>query len=239
MNNIVNALNYIDDDLIFTALQTIQTYKLNRTVGHGKVSAKVKPSRRVYGGAKAKVIAISTSALVVCAAFVIWAIIVLTGNHALDIYRLDKEEKVLTSFNEINEYYPDAVIADKLSDISFNDMQVALYYDNGTDWQNSENWYSLIFDGYGEVVNTEGVTERYTVYCLFTGTIEDWRVDSVYEGNTQYAKIGGVEVQLSYSDRTECSYAIFESNDVIYDVRVQYGNSTGENLFSVLELLLN
>ncbi len=237
MNNIVNALGYIDEDLIFAALQTIRNFKTTKTSAQSKAHLKGKSPQRIYGGAKA--IVISTSALVVCAAFVTCAIIVFTGNHALDIYRLDKEERVLTSFSEIKEYYPDSAMADKLSNLSFNDMQVALYYDNGTSWQDSGNWYSLIFDGYGEVVNTGEAIESYTVYCLFSGTLEDWRVDSVYKGNTQYTEIGGVEVQLSYLDITECSYAIFENNGVIYDIRVQFGNSTGEDLLSVLDMLLN
>lgn len=239
MNNVVNALSYIDDDLVFAALQTASNFNLSNSSARNKERLTPKHLPRIQGGVKVKVMAVSASALIVCIAFAIWAIIALTGNQAIDMYRLDKEEKILDSFTEIQEFYPDTVTANKLSGLNFNEMQIALYYDNDTDWRDSENWYSLIFNGNGEAINVDSVIENYTIYCLFTGTLKDWSVDSVYQENTRDIEINGTTIQLSYSNKIECSYAIFENKGVIYDVRVQFGSTTESDLLSILEYLLN
>lgn len=239
MNKIATALNYIDEDLIFAALETVSVCRKTKISGNEKKHTKRKPDYSLQGGVKVKAVALSLSVLGLCAIFAVWAIIVLAGNHEIDIYRLNKEEKIIGSFAELQEYYPGKQTAERLSVLDLKEMEIALYYDIDTDWQNSENWYSLIFSGYGESVSFDGVLERCTVYCLFTGSLEDWKVNSVYDGNTQYMTIGETEVQLSYSEMTECSYAIFVKDDIVYDVRVQFGNSTTTDLMTILEWLLN
>ncbi|MCD8372416.1 MAG: hypothetical protein LUD27_03845 [Clostridia bacterium] len=237
MNKISIALNYIDDDLIFAALETTSKFKKVQTSG-SRINVEQRQSPRLKGsGIKVKAIGGAAAALIACAAFAVCVVVALTGNEAVDIYRLDKEEKILGSFAEIQEYYPDNEV--NLSALSFNNMQIGLYYENDSDWRNSENWYSLVFSGYGEAVNADNVTESYTVYCLFTGTVDDWKVSMAFDNNTQYLTIGGVEAQTSYLATVECSYAIFEKNGVVYDIRVQSGDTTNEDLMEVLELLLN
>lgn len=240
MNAITNLLNYIDEELLYCAIETISP---NQKYSNGSTQqkiAKYNDSIPLRGTVKGKTLAISISAFAVCTIFmIVWAIIALTGNQTLDPYRLDKQEKLLDSFSEINRLYPDVEMAERLSGLNFNEMEVTLYYENNTDWQNSENWFSLIFNGNSGFIDSTGIVESVTLYCLFTGSLEEWKVNAVYEDNTQYAMIGETEVQIAFLEKTECSYAIFEKNGIIYDLRIQFGNSTNIEILAILESLLN
>lgn len=101
--------------------------------------------------------------------------------------------------------------------------------------ENTEDWYSLLGLGYSE----DG---RILLHCMFGDTtVEDWKVKRVFTKKaTETVHINGVEVQIAPHELSlnyaYWHYAIFEYDDVVYDLRVQ--SNEPEYVYEVLHTLL-
>ncbi len=102
--------------------------------------------------------------------------------------------------------------------------------------ENTDDWYSLLASKYnanGDIV----------LHCMFgETTVEDWKVSRVFTKKaTQTTTINGVEVQIAKMENSlkykYWHYAIFEYDDVVYDLRVQSDNA--EYVYEVLNQLLS
>lgn len=239
MNTVAKALNYLDDELIFSALKSIEV--------SAALAAGAAPRRRagvrapkLRGGAKAA--AISTLAVAMCAVIAVWAALAFTGNHAEDP-RAHGEQKILSSFEEIAAVYPDSDMAERISSLDFIEHGyegVQLWYDVGGDWTDSGCWNSVVM--VGEIAQTE---QCVILYCLFDGTYDDWAVSrECYRTDAYYLTVGDTEVkianQLLAHGETD-SYAIFESGGAVYElVMCNYcGNAdSGQYQRAILEAML-
>lgn len=110
-----------------------------------------------------------------------------------------------------------------------------LYYKTDGVADNIDDWYSLLasrYDTKGDIV----------LHYMFDDTsIEDWKVDMVFTNEaTQTMKINGVDVQIAEMKHSlkykYWHYAIFEYDNVVYDIRVQSDNA--EYIYEVLNQLL-
>ena len=215
MNKLVMAMGEIGDDLILSALESVQTSSPQRGRTGGR-AAVYRFARRQRGGVR--VAALAVGALALCAALIVWAAVALTGNHAEDPHA-HGEQKIFSGFSEVQAYYPDAEMAARLAQLSGQvepDVEgVALYYAPGTDWRDSENWNSLLLTGW----TAEG--DVFTVYCLFEGTAGYWLgARPAYESAVQ-GQIGDVQVYFAaqeLADGEVDSWALFEVQGVVYEV---------------------
>ena len=113
---------------------------------------------------------------------------------------------------------------------------VEFYYKEGGSAADTDDWYSLI------VADRQSGGEL-LIHCMFGDTtVDDWKVSSVFtKDSTQAATINGVNVQLArLKNSLEYEYwyyAIFEYDDVVYDVRVK-SNEPGA-VYDVLNQLLS
>ena len=110
-----------------------------------------------------------------------------------------------------------------------------LYYRTDGVADNIDDWYSLLasrYDTKGDIV----------LHCMFGETsIEDWKVGMVFtKAATHTVEINGVNVQIAKTKHSlkyqHWYYAIFEYDDVVYDIRVQSDNA--EYIYEVLNQLL-
>lgn len=110
-----------------------------------------------------------------------------------------------------------------------------LYYKNDGAAENTDDWYSLL------ALNSNS-DRRIILHCLFGDTtVDDWKVSMVFTKKaTQTKIIDGIEVQIA---RQEPSmqyeywyYALFEYDDVVYDIRVQ--SNDPDYIYEVLDTLL-
>lgn len=97
---------------------------------------------------------------------------------------------------------------------------IEFYYKEGGVATNTDDWYSLI------VADTQSDREL-LMHCMFGDTtVEDWKVSMVFTKDaTQTMTINGVNVQIARNANSleyeYWYYAIFEYDDIVYDVRVK------------------
>lgn len=136
----------------------------------------------------------------------------------------------ITDCNELPALYDGELLAFNLG---FNSYE--FYYDTDGDPENTEDWYSLL----ASKRNADG---NVLLHCMFgETTVEDWKVSMVFTKEaTRTITVNGVEVQIA---RLEMSiqyaywyYAIFEYDDVVYDIRIQ--SDDAEYVYEVLDQLL-
>lgn len=215
MNRLAQAMEGIGDDLILSALDGVAPAPRGERDA-GRVRA-YRPGRLPRGGVRVRVAAFAAGALMLCAALVIWAAVALTGNHSEDPHA-HGEQKLFSAFSEVQVYYPDAEMAERLetlaAQVQIDGEGVALYYAPGTDWRESENWNSLLLMG-----TARGNT--FTVYCLFEGAAEQWlSARPAYESAMQ-GQIGGVQVYFAAQELANGetdSWALFEADGIVYEV---------------------
>lgn len=122
-----------------------------------------------------------------------------------------------------------------LKNLVLENATLELYYADGGDPYNTEDWYRLL-------INTSG-DPTLMIVCVFNerNTYEDEKVDMVFtEEATKTIEINGTTVEyapmptsLNY---TYWYYSIFEYENVIFDVRVQ--SDDADMIFTVLNRLL-
>lgn len=111
-----------------------------------------------------------------------------------------------------------------------------LYYRQDGVAENTEDWYSLL--GYKYDAEAES---RINLHCMFGDTtVEDWKVSRVFTKKaTEIRTINGIEVQIARMDFSldyeYWHYAIFEYDDVVYDIRIQSNHPA--YVYEVLETL--
>ena len=114
--------------------------------------------------------------------------------------------------------------------------QYEFYYKTDGKAENTDDWYSLLaskYDTNGDII----------LHCMFgETTVDDWKVSKVFTKEaTQTKTINGVEVQIAQNDNSlkyeYWYYAIFEYDDVVYDIRVQSDNA--DYVYEVLNELIN
>lgn len=112
---------------------------------------------------------------------------------------------------------------------------IDFYYKEGGNVNDTDDWYSLI-------IADDQEDRELLMHCMFGETdVDDWKVSSVFTKDaTKTEIINGVDVQIA---RLENSlkyeywyYAIFEYDDIVYDVRVQSNDPNG--IYDVLGQLL-
>lgn len=124
----------------------------------------------------------------------------------------------ITNGSELPAQYEGKILA-----FNLDFEQYELYYETDGKAENTDDWYSLLaskYDASGDII----------LHCMFgETTVEDWKVSRVFTKKaTQIKTINGVEVQIAqneYSLKYEYwYYAIFEYDDIVYDIRVQSNN---------------
>ncbi len=234
MNRLIQAMEGIGDDLILSALEGVAPAPRREREGRVRV---YRPGRLSRGGVRVRVAALAAGALMLCAALVIWAAVALTGSHSEDP-RAHGEQKLFSSFSEVQAYYPDAEMAiglARLVQVSQIDGEgVQLYYVPGTAWQESANWNSLLLMG------TTGEGNVFMVYCLFERTVQQW-LDArpAYEGAAT-EQVGDTQVYRAVQELVlgeADSWALFEANGVVYEVLTANDRDCAVST-GVLELLL-
>lgn len=153
------------------------------------------------------------------------------GSQATDIYSVG-DFIVLNNITDIPGEYNGGLLAENL-DLTFaNEVSIKLYFnDNGTA-ENTADWYSLL-------IGADYPDYSLTMFCLFDNTksVDDWKVHVVFTPKaTQTIEINGTVVSIA---RREISlnyeytyYAIFEYDDVVYDIRV--GSNDEDRIYTVL-----
>ena len=151
-------------------------------------------------------------------------------NQATDIFREGKLIEI-TEESELPAQYNGKLLAFNLDFEKYE-----LYYKTDGNAENTDDWYSLLaskYDTKGDIV----------LYCMFGETsIEDWKVDMVFtKAATHTVEINGVNVQIAktkyFLKYQHWHYAVFEYDNVVYDIRVQSDNP--EYVYEVLNHLLS
>lgn len=182
---------------------------------------------------KASPIWLKWGAMVACLSLVIVGAIrigiALTPSQMTDHFR-EGDLIELTDQDELPAEYDGKLLAFNLDFESYE-----FYYDTDGSADNTDDWYSLL----ASQRNADGYI---LLHCLFgETTVEDWKVSRVFTKQaTQTVTVNGVEVQIA---RMEPSlqyeywyYAIFEVDDVVYDLRVQ--SDDADYVYTVLNELI-
>ena len=138
-----------------------------------------------------------------------------TPSQATDVFREGNLIEI-SGEEELPAQYDGELLAFRLGF-----AQYELYYRHDGAAENTADWYSLLTSRR----NAEG---SIVLHCMFGDTtVEDWRVSSVFTKKaTQTIYVNGVEVQIAPHPVPSLGYAywhyaIFEYDDVVYDIRVQ------------------
>lgn len=156
----------------------------------------------------------------------------LVPSHVGDIYR----QGVLVEIDSISDLpakFDGKILAENMA-FSEN-VWIELYYNEGGSETNPNDWYSLLISDFtpkGEVL----------MHCMFgDSTVDDWKIDMVFTRDaTRTENINGVDVQIASlappPSYDYWHYAIFEYDDVVYDVRVK--SNDADYIYTVLNELL-
>lgn len=120
----------------------------------------------------------------------------------------------------------------KMSEMSEKTLLVERLNLNGADYSDIELWYdengtSGDPDAWYSLIASAGSDEyRFTLYSLFEGDIDDWKVKKVFtRKKSQAVNVNGITVLTAPHTVTLgypfFDYAIFEYEGVVYDLRVQ------------------
>lgn len=210
---LVIAMGYIDEDLISRAIE----YK-----------PRMNNQKKMY---LAKIAACVT---VVCMAF-LPVVFGFVGGNATDIYR--RGEKIIIS--DIKSWfieYENVVLVENLDFEIFDEEKIELFYDKNGMAENVNDWYSILIRG-------KYLEKDITIYCLYdeTKNVEDWKVSMVFQtGVTEMIEVNGTTVEVSGRDvpleGQKQYYAIFEYQDVVYDIRIV--SDTIDDMYAVLTDML-
>ena len=151
-------------------------------------------------------------------------------NQATDVFREGNLIEIA------NESELPAQYEGKLLAFNLGFAQYEFYYKTDGNAENTDDWYSLLaskYDTNGDII----------LHCMFgETTVDDWKVSKVFTKEaTQTKTINGVEVQIAQNENSlkyeYWYYAIFEYDDVVYDIRVQSDNA--DYVYEVLNELIN
>lgn len=149
-----------------------------------------------------------------------------------DIFREGIQYEIYSIYDLPAEY--DGTILTQNLDLS-ETATIDLYYKEGGVPTSTDDWYSLIIADYQN-------DRELLIHCMFGDTtVEDWKVGMVFtKDETQTATINGVNVQIARNVNSlefeHWYYAIFEYDDIVYDIRIRSNNS--DDIYDVLNQLL-
>ena len=152
-------------------------------------------------------------------------------NQATDIYREGTLIEI-TSENDLPAQYDGKLLA-----FNLKCSQYEFYYKQDGSAENTEDWYSLLGAKYD--AEAEG---RIVLHCMFGDTtVDDWKVSKVFTKKaTEQINVNGVEVLIARNEPslnyTYWHYAIFEYDNVVYDIRVE--SNDAEYVYEVLDTLI-
>lgn len=152
-------------------------------------------------------------------------------NQATDIYREGTLIEI-TSESDLPAQYDGKLLA-----FNLECSQYEFYYKQDGSAENTEDWYSLLGAKYD--AEAEG---RIVLHCMFGDTtVDDWKLSSIFTKKaTEKIDVNGVEVLIARQelslDYEYWHYAIFEYDDVVYDIRVQ--SNDAEYVYEVLDTLI-
>lgn len=151
-------------------------------------------------------------------------------NQATDVFREGNLIEIANE-SELPAQYEGKLLAFNLG---FEHYE--FYYKTDGNAENTDDWYSLLaskYDTNGDII----------LHCMFgETTADDWKVSRVFTKEaTQTRTINGVEVQIAQNEFSlkykYWYYAIFEYDNVVYDIRVQSDNA--DYVYEVLNELIN
>lgn len=211
---LVIAMGYIDDALI-------------------SESVKYKPIPNTWKWLRYT--AVAACVILVCSATFQLALSFI-GNQATDIYRIGNS-LVISDIAEIQGDYHGELLAENLELESAYKTSIELYFDDNGTSENCADWYSLL-------ITASYSDYELTMYCMFddTKSLEDWKVDTVFTSEaTQTVEINGINVLVARYDVAIdydfTYYAIFEYQNVVYDIRVKSNNA--DSIYTVLNDILS
>ena len=114
--------------------------------------------------------------------------------------------------------------------------QYEFYYKTDGRAENTDDWYSLL-------ASKRDVNGYILLHCMFgETTVDDWKVSKVFTKDaTETVTVNGVDIQIAKNepslDYEYWYYAIFEHDDVVYDLRVKSNDSN--YVFDVLNTILS
>ena len=152
-------------------------------------------------------------------------------NQATDVFREGTLIEI-TSESDLPAQYDGKLLA-----FNLECSQYEFYYKQYGSAENTEDWYSLLGAKYD--AEAEG---QIVLHCMFGDTtVDDWKVSSVFtQKATETINVNGVEVLIARHELslnyTYWHYAIFEYDDVVYDIRVKSNNA--EYVYEVLDTLI-
>lgn len=207
------VMGYIDDDLV-----------------SGAVEYRPVPIQRRwlrYGVAAACVMFVCAAAFQLSISFM--------GSQATDLYCVG-DFIVLNSITDIPGEYNGDLLAENLDLASADYASIDLYFDDNGTAENPDDWYSLLIGAlYPDC--------RLTMFCLFNSTksVDDWKVHVVFTPKaTQTIEINGTVVLVARRefslDYEYAYYAIFEYDDVVYDIRVN--SNDADRIYTILNNIL-
>lgn len=121
-----------------------------------------------------------------------------------------------------------------LKNLDIGNATFELYYAEGGDPSNVEDWYRLLINTYDD--------PELMIVCVFNGrrTLEEQKVDMVFtKDNTETIEINGTTVQIAPNHSLKYDYwhySIFEYGDVVFDVRCQ--SNDADMIYTVLSKIL-
>ena len=208
------AMGYIDDELV-------------------SGSVDYQPQKKTRPKAVRWLATAACFVLVCLAAFQI--VIDFTGNNASDPYC----NGACIRFHDmefLSRHYPGNLLIKRLSFDGMDNKNIDLYYDEEGNTEISEDWRSVI-------IGAECADYNITIFALFhqKGKLEEWKVPSVFTADaTQIVTIAETEVHIAPNNHgnllSDGYYAIFEYENVIYEVRVTSNDI--QDTYSVLNQLL-
>lgn len=167
---------------------------------------------------KRKKVSINFHKIAIVASLIIISLIIfnMIPAQVIDIYRKGEVSKI-KSMDTITAIYPKKLLMDNLPLDSDGEYNIDLYYEKDGDELNYKHWYSLC---------VSKTNEKYRVEykCLFdkSKTFDDWKKTAIYENGTEKTIIiSNVKVILAFlSPNIYC--AIFESDGLVYNLRLTY-----------------
>ncbi|MBR5592990.1 MAG: hypothetical protein IKW46_02840 [Bacteroidaceae bacterium] len=161
------------------------------------------------------------------------------GNNMEDPFR-EGQLYEMSSLDDLPLIYPAGGYPDwykTLSGLKSLDLENAtfeLYYAEGGDPSNVEDWYRLLINTYDD--------PELMIVCVFNGrrTLEEQKVDMVFtKDNTETIEINGTTIQIAPNHSLEYDYwhySIFEYGNVVFDVRCQSNDE--DMIYTVLGQIL-
>lgn len=161
------------------------------------------------------------------------------GNNMEDPFR-EGQLYEMSSLDDLPLIYPAGGYPDwyrAISGLKSLDLENAtfeLYYAEGGDFSNVEDWYRLLINTYDD--------PELMIVCVFNGrrTLEEQKVDMVFtKDNTETIEINGTTVQIAPNHSLEYDYwhySIFEYGNVVFDVRCQ--SNDADMIYTVLSKIL-